>query len=350
MRKYLGLGVVLVAFFIWAVPCLAGARAIPAFAAVQQAELTVTDSPEPLLFGRSVAVDGDTALVSSAADSGDGVVYVFVRSRGKWTRQAKLTPTPLIRGGFGDAIALSGDTAVVGDVANQIIYVFVRTGTSWSQQATLTRSAGVSYYYFGWSVAVSGDTLAVSAPSGGYQGVVLIFTRSQGEWTRQGTLWDPEPENSSEFGETLTLSNDTLLVGARSQSVNGVFGAGVVYAYVRSASVWLQQAILTNPDSDQGWVGFGENISLSRDTAVLGAGIKAGDVQRPGAYVFTRADGAWSLQGQLVAPRGNSVSVAVAGDTAVLGVEDAYSSGGAAYAFLRSGAVWSPPLDRQSVV
>ena len=142
----------------------------------QQAKLTASDAAEFDLFGNSVAVSGDTAVVGNRGDADGGLdsgsAYVFVRSGTTWSQQAKLTASDAAEFDlFGNSVAVSGDTAVIGadfdddaGLNSGSAYVFVRSGTTWSQQAKLTASDAAADDFFGDSVAVSGDTAVVGAP------------------------------------------------------------------------------------------------------------------------------------------------------------------------------------------
>ena len=142
----------------------------------QGAALTADDGATDDEFGSSVALSGDTALVGApyadiGANTAQGSAYVFTRSGAAWTFEQKL-----IAGDgdandrFGWAVALSGDTAliaapwaVVGEVHQGSAYVFTRSGTTWTRQAQLTAADGASDDEFGSSVALSGDTALVGA-------------------------------------------------------------------------------------------------------------------------------------------------------------------------------------------
>lgn len=140
-------------------------------AATQQAKLTGADGATNDRFGVAVAVDGDTVLVGAFTDtvginSNQGSAFVFVRSGGTWSQQAKLTAfAGAANDFFGYGVALSGDTAVIGAYGENSnrgsAYVFVRSGGVWSQQARLTAFDGIAGDYFGVSAAVSGDTAVV---------------------------------------------------------------------------------------------------------------------------------------------------------------------------------------------
>ena len=141
----------------------------------EQAKLTASDAAADDLFGSSVAVSGDTAVVGASATTPSpalnaGSAYVFVRSGGAWTQQAKLTASDAAADDkFGYTVAVAGDTAVVGAASDDTLagteagsaYVFVRSGGAWTQQAKLTASDAAAFDHFGWSVAVAGDTAVV---------------------------------------------------------------------------------------------------------------------------------------------------------------------------------------------
>jgi hypothetical protein len=145
----------------------------------QQAYLKASNTRQGNGFGVSVAVSGDTAVVGAQNENGAGAAYVFIRSGTTWTQPAYLKASnaqPF--DDFGSSVAVSGDTVVVGapvatpldDPLNESrgspgsAYVFTRSGTSWTQQAYLKASNTGNNDEFGGSVAVSGDTVVVGAP------------------------------------------------------------------------------------------------------------------------------------------------------------------------------------------
>jgi hypothetical protein len=142
----------------------------------QQAKLIAADAAAGDRFGRSVALSGDTAIVGAYGDddagSRSGSAYIFTRSGSSWTQQVKLTAAAATADDlFGFSVALSGDTAIVGaqldDGAGSdsgSAYVFTRSGTTWTQAAKFTAADGAADNRFGYSVAFSGDTAIVGAP------------------------------------------------------------------------------------------------------------------------------------------------------------------------------------------
>jgi hypothetical protein len=283
---------------------------------VQQAELTASDGAANDHFGTAVAVSGDTALVGAAGDDvganeDQGSAYVFTRAGLVWTQQAKLTASDgAAFDGFGISVALSGDTALVGaggvDVGANLdqgaAYVFTRTGTVWTQQAKLTASDGASNDLFG----------------------------------RDGGV---------------ALDGDTALVGARNDDVGTKADQGSAYVFTRAGAVWTQQAQLIASDGAAGDE-FGVNLAVSGDTALVGARRDdvGGKMNQGSAYVFTRAGAVWTQQAHLTASDGAAHdgfgdSVALSGDTALVGSPfnevDGKTLQGSAYVFTRTGTAWT---------
>jgi FG-GAP repeat len=335
-------------------------------------------------------------------------------------QQAYLKASNTDAGDLFGTVAISGDTVVVGafvetsaatgvngnQADNSAVnagaaYVFVRSGGVWSQQAYLKASNTGAGDYFGGSVAIDGDTLVVgaggeaSAATGvnGNQadntaagsGAAYVFARSGTVWTQQAYLKASNTDIADEFGLSVAISGDTVVVGAlhEASAATGVNGnqadnsaseAGAAYVFVRSGTVWTQQAYLKASNMATGENDFGFSVAISGDTVVVGApgeesaatGVNGNqaDNTAPGAgaaYVFVRSGGVWSQQAYLKASNTDAgddfgIGVAIAGDTVVVGADQEASAAtgvagnqadnsaanaGAAYVFVRSGTVWS---------
>ena len=330
-------------------------RVLLAQLAAQQAQLMPGGSVVSQDFGYSVALSGDTALVGTVNGGGEpavGAAYVFVRSGGAWTQQAELT-NGLVGGQFGRSVALDGDTAVIGAPGDSsdspgAAYVFVRTGTTWTQQAELTAPDASTGTCFGWSVALSGDTALVGQPfADADPETAFVFVRSGAVWTQQAELTTGAVTAVTDwFGYSVALSGDTALVGA-------MFGngqAGAAYAYTRSGTAWAPQAELTASDG-VALDAFGTAVALAGDTALIGADHHdaGGKSERGAAYVFARSAGSWTQQAELTASDGVArdrfgISVAVAGRRALVGAMYHGAPGklksGAAYVYGLSAGSW----------
>ena len=307
----------------------------------QQTELSASDGVTGDYFGDPVAISGSTAVVGAfARNSYTGAAYVFVNSGGTWSQQGELTASDGVSGDyFGTNVAISGSTVIVGvpfkNEAVGLVYVFVRSGTTWSQQAELTASDGLPGDYFG-TVAISGSTAVVGAHGkDSFTGAAYIFTRSQGIWSQRAELTASDGTTGDYFGAPVAISGSTVVVGAVKAR------SGAAYVFVNSGGSWLQQAKLTDGVTRDL---FGASIAVSGSTVVVGAPYTTWYVYRGAAYVFVRSHGVWSQQAELLASDGAPGdyfgAVAISGPTVVVGAQG-HNSTGAAYVFSYSGGIWS---------
>ena len=322
--------------------------------------------------GYSTSLDGDTMVVGAPfSDLGGmvsaGLVRVFRRDGlGNWQIEAELTASDAAANDwFGWSVSVSGDTALVGAYgdddggsASGSVYVFTRSGGVWSQQAKLTAADAAAVDYFGYSVSVSVDTALVGAPrdddGGSGSGSAYVFTRSGGVWTQQGKLTASDAAADDNFGKSVSVSGETALIGAPLDD-DGGSTSGSAYVFTRSGGVWTEQQKITASDVAAGDY-FGYSVSVSGDTAVVGApNDDDGGSASGSAYVFTRSSGVWTQQQKLVAADAAAddqfgVSVSLSGDTTVVGAlydDDGGSASGSAYVFTRSGTVWT---EQQKIV
>jgi FG-GAP repeat len=334
-------------------------QAFGVLAAVQQAQLLASDGVANDLFGSSIAISGDTALVGAA-----GAAYVFTRSGGTWSQQAKLTAPD----GLGGSVALDGDTAVVGAPGEDVganpdqgsVYVFARSGGIWSLQAKLTAATGAAYEYFGGRVAVDGDTVvaAVPRPAPGIEGrasgrasrssdpahgYVHVFRRSGTVWTQEATL-----TADGWFGGSVAISGNTALVGPVFTKFGPSDNRGEVWVFSRTGSAWSQQAILNAADGAAGDF-FGGSVAICGDAALIGAPYR--DNFQGSAYVFSRSATTWSQRARLMASQGGAYdefgsSVAISDEIALVGAPhgrvDYNVDQGWACSFVRCGSTWRP--------
>jgi uncharacterized repeat protein (TIGR01451 family) len=331
----------------------------------EQRKLTASDSAPGDWFGRSVAISGETVLVGAPRDTvgsnpAQGSAYAFVRAGTSWSQQQKLTATSgAINDSFGASVALSGDTALVGAPYKLsymgVAYVFVRSGAVWSQQQTLTASDPADDQ-FGLAVAVGGDTAVVGAVyddvgANANQGSAYVFVRSSGVWSQQQKLTAGDGGANDQFGLSVAISGDTAVVGALGDDVGANANQGSAYVFVRSSGVWSQQQKLIAADGAAGDQ-FGNSVGVSGDNAVVGAPRDdlGANADQGSAFAFARAGAVWNQQ-QLTATDGAAQdsfgsAVAASGDTLVVGAvgDDvgAYADQGSAYVFVRSGGTWSP--------
>jgi hypothetical protein len=308
---------------------------------VQQALLTPSDTSPNTYFGISVAVGGDTVLAgASGSNEFQGAAYVFVRHGTTWTQQAKLTASDGAMGDiFGWSVALDGDTAIVGAFAKNnsagAAYVFKRSGNAWTQQAKLMPADGAPLDYFGWSVALRRNTAIVGAyGQNGNTGAAYAYSRTGEAWTLQEKLVALNGNPNDYFGYSVALEDRLGVVGA--------FGArgfaGSVYPFKRNGTSWTPQMPLVVGDGIPG-DNFGFSVAVRGMTILAGAWGKGG--ARGAAYLFAPLAGTWNQVMTLSATDGAigdfyGWSVALAGKTAVIGAYGSLGFRGTGYVFENS--------------
>jgi hypothetical protein len=330
----------------------------------QEAALTASDAAIDDFFGGAVSISGDTVIVGALGDddagSRSGSAYIFTRTDGVWSQQAKLTADDAAAEDlFGISVSVSGDTAVVGAYQDSdagsdsgSAYVFTRSNGAWSQQAKLTASDASANDWFGYSVSVSISTIIIGAygddDGGDRSGSAYVFTRSGSIWSQETKLTASDAAEDDGFGLSVSVSGGTAIIGAFGDSDSGL-RSGSAYVFTRFPGGWTEQAKLSASDGqrdDQ----FGSSVSVSGNTVIIGAlgDDDAGD-RSGSAYVFTRSDGVWSQQDKIIGADTIDLdffgdSVAVSGDKAVVGApedDDAGNATGSVYVFTRSGGIWS---------
>ncbi|VAW40533.1 Type IV pilus biogenesis protein PilO, partial [hydrothermal vent metagenome] len=288
---------------------------------------------------------------------------------------------------FGASLAMSGNTLVVGAYGRRtsrgIVYVYTHTNGIWSHQTSLAASNSQPGDMFGWSVAISGDTLVVGAyhedsdatgvngdesnNSTKNSGAAYVFTRTDGTWSQQAYLKasntdinDPDDEIDDiedKFGWSVSIAGNYIAVGAPneasnaagingSETDNSAIGTGAVYVFKRTSNIWTQQAYIKPSNSELGdWFGF--SVAMSGNLLAVGApyedssalGIDGDELDNlamsaGAAYVFTNTSDTWSQQAYIKASNTDASdqfgsALAISGNTIVVGayLEDGGTTG-----------------------
>ena len=262
----------------------------------------------------ATGVNGNQANNSASAS---GASYIFTRNGSTWTQEAYLKASNTgTDDRFGCSVAVSDNTVVVGafDEDSDVVgvngngvdnsatnsgaaYVFTRSGTTWSQQAFLKASNTGGSDQFGFSVAVSGDTVVVGANQEGSSatgvdgnqfsntafgsGAAYVFTRNGTIWTQQAYLKASNTAANDLFGWSVALSGEVVVIGAHNEASNatGINGnqtdnsaanSGAAYVFSRSGTAWTQQAYLKARNSGANDL-FGFSVAISGHTVISGA-------------------------------------------------------------------------------
>ena len=324
------------------------------------AKITASDGAADDQFGVSVAISGDTAIVGAGgilADFHGGsapcVAYVFRRDEGgadQWGEVKRLSP----RDGscyFGEYVAISGDTVIVGDrwaFANGVdagaAYVFGRNvggPDNWGEVTMITPSDGTSWDWFGFSVSIDGDMAVVGArfddDNGENSGSAYLYRRDEGgvdNWGEVAKITASDGEPQSYFGSPVAISGDTTFAKAEDYDDFSPF----VYVYRRDEGGPDKWGEVTKILWPHGAGGLNSSVAISGDTAVLG------NLFARSAHIYRRDEGGpynWGEVSRVTASDGAGpgrfgISLAISGDTLIVAApldDDNGTRSGSAYVF-----------------
>ncbi|MEW6743362.1 MAG: FG-GAP repeat protein [Planctomycetota bacterium] len=222
----------------------------------------------------------------------------------------------------------------------------------------LTASDGASSSWFGYSVCVDGDVMAVGAAydseGAPYCGAVYMFRYDGSAWVEEQKLLPHDPRSWKLFGNAVAVSGDVVVVGAIGDNELAL-GAGAAYVFRKQSAAWVEGAKLLASDGDYGDQ-FGQSVSVDNEVIVVGApyGGPAPQVTTGCAYVFQFNSSSWVETQKLLASDGLpgdylGWSVSLSGNVMAVGapfvVVDYYR--GAAYLFRHDGSRW---VEEQRVV
>jgi hypothetical protein len=356
---------------------------------VQQAKLTASDGAANDWLGLSVAMSGDTVIVGAplatvGTHSQQGAAYVFVKPAAGWTSTsaftAKLTASDGLAGDeFGYAVAISGDTVIIGapNAAGTYsfqgaAYVFLKPPSGWattsSFNAKLSASDGAGPDHLGFSVAISGDTVVAGADNatvGGNasQGAAYVFVEPAGGWatmTETAKLTASDGTPLAYFGFSVTVSGDTIVVGAEGANIGPTIDQGAAYVFVKPPTGWATTSTFTakltasdGTEHDE----LGSSVAISGDTVVVGAPLA--DLANPNresdqgaTYVFVKPPAGWATMTETAKVTASDAanddefgtSVGISGDTVIVGAPRADTANpdqGAVYVFVKPVAGWA---------
>ena len=298
----------------------------------QEAYLKASNPGSGDQFGRAVAIHGDTVVIGARSEDSNatgvngngadnsagasGAAYVFVRQLGSWSEEAYLKASNSELGdNFGSAVAISGDTIVVGSREDS-----AATGVNGDQSDNSASAAGAAY----------------------------VFTRSGTTWSQEAYLKASNTEGSDGFGEALAIAGDTIVVGATgekstatgvdgNQADNGLSGAGAAYVFSRTGTTWGQEAYLKASSHSFPGGFFGGSVAIAGERVVVGADqqpVPGANIKTGAAYTFVRTGTTWASEDELVAPNpdagdGFGFAVAISGSTVIVSApaEDGSATG-----------------------
>jgi uncharacterized protein (DUF2345 family) len=308
-------------------------------------ELLASDAWPGDDFGWSVSISGTTAVVGAPyADSYTGAAYVFSDIGGVWTQEAELSASDgQSSDKFGWSVNISGDTVVVGAPGHYYglgaAYVFTGSGANWTQEAEFTASDAEGDDKFGYSVVTSGTAVMVGSDNhDAGAGAVYVYDDIAGTWTFEQELAASDAAPSDMFGWSMALSGTTLVVSA----VKAHNDTGADYVFINSGGTWTQEAEVYAADgAEENY--FGDKVATNGTVIVAGA--PGHDDEQGAAYVFDGAGANWKQVAELTASDGGpndcfGWAVGLSGKTVLVGAEQTHADSGAAYVYTGKGAKW----------
>jgi len=289
-------------------------------------------------FGSSVAISGDYAIIGAPLDDFDspalddfGSAYIYKRSGTSWTKEEKIISTSGNEDDqFGYSVAIDGEYVIIGspyddDSGNSNIgsaSIFKRSGTSWSFEAKLTASDGKAGDEFGYSVTISGDYVIIGAPKVDHgvwtdSGSAYIFKRTGTNWNEEDIIKETNTALDDHFGASVSIDEDYAVVGVPGYGSD----SGMAFVFKRSGTSWNQTDILwisELDDDDQ----FGKSVSI--DGAYIVVGMPGNNSDKGSSYVFKKRGVKWIKQAKLNASNGElgdkfGYSVSIDGNYIIIG-------------------------------
>lgn len=339
----------------------------------EQAELQASDGGTDDRFGSSVALSGDTALIGAflhdvGVSPDAGAAYVFRWNGSQWVEQAQLTASDGEKSDwFGWSVALSGNTALVGAVLDDVegneeagsAYVYRWDGSQWVEETKLTASDGAAFDRFGIFVALSGDTALVGAWWDDVEGITdagsaYVYSWDGVQWVEQAKVTASDGAEGANFGFSVDVDGNKALVGAILDDAGGVVDAGSAYLLQWNGGQWVEHSKLTASDGEAGDE-FRVSVSLSTLTgisALVGARYDdiGGVADAGSAYAYYWDGSQWVEQAKLTAVDGEENdqygrSVAINGNTALIGARfddiGAVMDTGSAHMYRWDGSQWT---------
>ncbi|MFH2095239.1 MAG: T9SS type A sorting domain-containing protein [Bacteroidota bacterium] len=326
-------------------------------------KILATDGAVSDMFGNSVYIDGNYAIIGSPSDddygSASGSAYIFFNNAGTWMQMSKLTASDAAADDyFGVSVGIDGNYAIIGawgddDMGDKAgaAYIFYNNAGTWTQVQKLTASDGTINDYFGITVSISGDYAVVGVYNdddlGISSGSVYIFHNNAGNWQQYQKINAYDGATGDYFGRSVSISGDHLIVGADYDDDNGG-DSGSAYIFYNNAGTWTHQAKVKAYDGavdDR----FGYSVDISGDYVIAGSMNDDENGSNSGsAYIYYFNGTSWVFDAKILASDGSyedcfGRTVSISGNYALVGSyrdNDSGSESGSAYLYYYYGGTW----------
>jgi len=289
-------------------------------------------------FGWSCAVDGDVMVIgtpwqNSGAGAQSGAAYVFENVAGTWTQVAKLTNN-IAFSRYGYSVAISGDTIVVGApqetttvIYEGAVHVYRKVAGTWGFEQKLVSATPHDTGGLGWAVAIDGDIIAAGGEGGmsGNSGWAYAFHRTGSTWGASKNLAGVGQSGNDIYGRAVAISGTTIVVGSITDD-SGATDSGSAYVFDYDGAAWSQTVKIAGAQNS-GY--FGSAVAIDGDLlAVASYGDNTPTYFAGTVHVYELVGGTWTFRHECYVARFQSTSdefgqyhgsLAVVGDTVVVG-------------------------------
>jgi len=267
----------------------------------EEAKLTASDAAAEDLFGFSVAIDGNLAIVGAQRnddmDTDSGTAYVFRYDGSVWNEESILMPNnSLAHAYFGTSVDIKGNTVIVGAIHDEhsnvrtgSAYIYGYTGSYWDYQGKLTAGDGAAGDLFGISVSLDNNYAAVGASmksdEGSNSGAVYVFEYDGANWNEYQKILPDDLSENHRFGGSVAVENGTMIVGAIGDAALGLY-SGAAYIFVNAGSGFDQDLKLLPGDGVEG-TRYGIAVDIYNDRVIVSAFLDASIGSGSGsAYIY----------------------------------------------------------------
>jgi hypothetical protein len=218
-------------------------------------------------FGSSVAISGDSIAIGAPQAGATGEAYVFERFGTVWRQTDEISHAGSAL--FGNSIGIDVDTLVVGAVGENAAYVFDLTATGWFEDPVTM--AGASGSGFGTDVAIDAGRILIGAPNAeGGNGNATVYVEDGASWSLDTVLFASDGAAGDDFGQSVSISASSILLGAPGADSGGFIDAGAAYFFEDRTGGWTQDKRVALSDAGAGDA-FGFSVGIDGDIALIGA-------------------------------------------------------------------------------
>lgn len=286
----------------------------------------IPTTPPALAMHGPVAISGDWIVAGAKCESRsylnscEGSAFVFHRVGDHWTQFGELIPSATnVFDYFGYSVWIDGNMIVAGATcdgywwSNQCtgaVHVFEYDGTAWWEMATLTADDDTPGGWFGETVRIDDDRIAIRegcddvTPGVECVGSAYVFRLVGGEWISEGEIVPHGPSTPYGFGLSMWLNGDRLLVGAPYAAVGDVYEAGTVFVFDWNGREWTQTTSFTSSAPAE-YERFGWSLSFDGDVVAVGMPENNAVARLAGLVIVgSLIDGTWVETARIQAPDG----------------------------------------------